>query len=156
MKKEELENLRPTIKIALEKAANFCAYQERCQEEVKKKLFDLKIDSEDVDEVIYLLIKEDFLNEERFSKTYCRSKFKHNKWGKNKIIQNLKQKKVSERNIKTGLLEINNSEYYNLAESLIEKKKNSINDKNHWVRKQKITNYMVQKGFEFELIKEFI
>ena len=156
MKKEELEKLRPSIKQALEKGANFCAYQERCQEDVRKKLFDLKLDSEDVEEVIYYLIREDFLNEERYAQTYCRSKFKHNKWGRTKIRQHLKQKKVSERNINKGMLEINDETYFSLMKELVEKKAASIKDKNHWTRKQKITNYMLQKGFEFELIKEFL
>ena len=156
MKKEELDSLRPTIKMALEKASSYCAYQERCQKEVRKKLYDLKLDTDDVDEVLYLLIKEDFVNEERYTKLYCRSKFNQNGWGKNKIIQKLKLNNISERNINTGLKEIKDSDYYNLLEKVIEKKSESLNEKNHWTKKSKIIQHAMQKGFEFELIKEFL
>lgn len=153
---ESKKNLRPTIKMALEKGASYCAYQERSQGEVRKKLFDLKLDSDDVEEVIMLLIQEDFLNEERFAKIYCRSKFNQNRWGRNKIIQGLKQKKVSERCISKGLQEINEEKYLKVLSELIEKKTNSINDKNQWTRKKKIANYAIQKGYEYELISNFL
>lgn len=156
MKKEELENLRPTLKIALEKGSSYCAYQERCQKEVRNKLYELKLDSDDVEEVLYLLIKEDFLNEERYSKLYCRSKFNQKGWGKNKIIQKLKLNNISERNIQTGLKEIKSSDYYARLEKIIKKKKESLTDKNQWTRKNKIIQHALQKGFEFELIKEFL
>lgn len=156
MKKEELDSLRPTIRMALEKASNYCAYQERCQKEVRNKLYELKLDADDVEEVLYLLIKEDFLNEERYSKLYCRSKFNQNGWGKNKITQKLKLNNISERNISTGLKEINSEAYYQHLEKVIKKKRDSIIEKNHWTKKNKIIQHAMQKGFEFELIKEFI
>ena len=156
MKKEELDSLRPTIKMAFEKASNYCAYQERCQKDAIKKLYDLKLDKDDVDEVLYLLIKEGFVNEERYAKLYCRSKFNQNSWGKNKIIQKLKFNNVSERNIRTGINEIDDSDYLNVLERIIQKKEASLSDKNPWTRKNKIVQHALQKGFEFELIKEFL
>lgn len=156
MKKEDLEKLRPTIKMALEKAANYCAYQERCMKDVRIKLYDFKLDTDDVEEVITLLINDDFLNEERYSKIYCRSKFNQNKWGKNKIIQHLKLNNISERNIVAGLNEIKEDEYLSVLAELIEKKKKTLKDKNHWTRKQKIVNYVIQKGYEYEKVKQFL
>lgn len=153
---KHLENLRPTIKMSLEKAANYCAYQERCQQDVRKKLRELKLDREDTEEVIYLLIKDDFLNEERFAKLYCRSKFNQNKWGKTKIHQHLKQKQISERNINTGLKEIKMEEYHKVLDKLISKKKETLNEQNHWTKKQKIMQYAMQKGFEHEIIKDYL
>lgn len=148
--------LRPTIKMALEKGAHYCAYQERSQQEVRKKLFSLKLDNEDVEEVIMLLIQNDFLNEERFAKTYSRSKFNQNKWGRKKIKEGLKQKNISERCIQYGLNEIDEEEYRDVLKTLLERKKNTIKDKNHWVIKKKLLNYAIQKGFEYEIAQEMI
>lgn len=148
--------LRPTIKMALEKGAHYCAYQERSQQEVRKKLFSLKLDSEDVEEVIMLLIQNDFLNEERFAKTYSRSKFNQNKWGRKKIKEGLKQKNISERCIQYGLNEIDEEEYRDVLKTLLERKRNTIKDKNHWILKKKLLNYAIQKGFEYEIAQEMI
>lgn len=150
------KELRPTIKMALEKGASYCAYQERSQHEVRQKLYDLKLDSDDVEEVLMMLIQEDFVNEERFAKAYCKGKFNQNKWGKTKIIQGLKQKKVSERCIRTGLLEIDIDTYQEVLLLLLEKKRASIKDKNQWAIKKKLLNYAIQKGYEYEIIQNLI
>ena len=149
-------NLRPTIKMALEKGANFCAYQERSQNEVRQKLYDFKLDSDDVEEVLMMLIQEDFVNEERFAKAYCRGKFNQNKWGKTKIKQGLKQKKVSDRCIRIGLSEINIEKYQEVLTLLLSKKRETIKDKNQWAVKKKLLNYAIQKGYEYEIIQNLI
>ena len=102
------------------------------------------------------MIKEDFVNEERYSKLYCRSKFNQNSWGKNKIIQKLKLNNISQRNIETGLKEIDDTKYEALLEKIIERKKETTKDKNQWSKKNKIVQHALQKGFEFELIKEYL
>ena len=150
------QKLLPTINLAFEKGASYCAYQERCQKDVRNKLFELKLDKDQIEEVIYLLIKDDFLNEERYAKTYARSKFNYNKWGRNKIRLNLKQKEISDRNIVIALKEIEEETYFKVLEYLIIKKYEALKDKNSWAAKQKVTNYLMHKGFEFELIKEFL
>ena len=150
------KDIRPTLKMALEKGANYCAYQERCQHEVRQKLYELKLDSDDVEEVLMMLIQDDFVNEERFAKAYCRGKFNQNKWGRTKIIQGLKQKKVSERCIRTGLKEIDIDKYQEVLVLILEKKRALIKDKNQWVIKKKLLNYAIQKGYEYEIIQNLI
>ena len=142
--------------MALEKGASYCAYQERSQHEVRQKLYELKLDSDDVEEVLMMLIQEGFVNEERFAKAYCRGKFNQNKWGRNKIKQGLKLKKVSDRCILKGLEEIDDSNYQDVLTSLLEKKRATIKDKNQWVIKNKLMNYAIQKGYEGEIIQKLI
>ena len=152
MKKEELENLRPTIKIALEKASSYCAYQERCQKEVRNKLYELKLDTDDVEEVLYLLIKEDFLNEERFSKSYARGKFRIKNWGKQRIVRELKFRDISAYNIKTALKEIDETEYLKTLYSITENRNEVISEPNVYKRKKKLIDFLMRKGFENDLI----
>jgi len=139
----------------LDKIRNYCAYQERCHTEVKSKLIELSIYGHDLEEVISQMIAEDFLNEERYARSYVRGKFNMKQWGRNKIIHNLKIKGVSEYCIRKGLSEINEEQYKIIFRQAFEKKEKELSsEKNIWIKKKKILNYLLQKGFENQLIYE--
>ncbi|NTW31098.1 MAG: RecX family transcriptional regulator, partial [Bacteroidetes bacterium] len=91
---------------ALKKAANYCAYQERCQQDIRNKLYQWGLHSQEVEDLIATLIGENFINEERFSKAFSSGKFHILKWGKIKIKNELKQRNISEYCIRKGLEEI--------------------------------------------------
>lgn len=137
----------------MDQARSYCAYQERCHQEVRGKLLALTFRGEDLEEAISVLISEGFLNEERFARSYCRGKFKYNQWGRVKIIQHLKRKEVSEYCIRKGLEEIDDKEYINIFNELFQKKWDSLSrEKNHWIKKRKTRDYLIAKGFETEII----
>lgn len=137
----------------LEKIRKYCAYSERCHSEVRSKLIELSIYGTELDAAIAQLIEEGFLNEERFAKSYCRGKFKNNQWGRNKIKQALKMKAVSEYCIKKGMAEINDDEYLEVLERLLEKKQEALRgERNIWIKKKKIASFLIQKGYESELV----
>lgn len=134
---------------------HYCAYQERCHSEVRSKLLSLECYGEELEEAISTLIEEDFLNEERFAAAYARGKFRMNKWGRSRIMQQLKLKKVSDYCIRKGMAQIDEVEYMDTLQQLMEKKISSLSaEKNEWVRKQKVQHYLQQKGYEPELIRE--
>ncbi|WP_199724481.1 regulatory protein RecX [Taibaiella sp. KBW10] len=134
---------------------HYCAYQERCHSEVRHKLISLECYGEELEEAMSVLIEEDYLNEERFAASYARGKFRMNKWGKTRIKQQLKLKKVSEYCIKKGIAQIEEAAYLDTLSGLMEKKITALAaEKNEWVRKQKVHHYLLQKGFEPELIQE--
>lgn len=134
----------------------YCAYQERCQSEVERKLEGMGLRPDEYDDIIVHLITSGFLNEERFAKAYARGKFRSNKWGRYKIRQALKAKKVSEECITAGLQEIDEEEYLQVLQDLMEQKARTVKDKNSFTRNRKIANYLLQKGFESELVWEEI
>lgn len=137
----------------LELIRSYCAYQERCHSEVRHKLLSLSFYGEDLEEAIATLIAEDFLNEERYARSYCRGKFRMKNWGRKKIIQHLKQKQVSEYCIRKGLEEIDEAAYEQVMQKLLQQKKKELSsEKNIWIRKQKIFRYLSGKGFEHDLI----
>jgi len=139
----------------MEQIRHYCAYQERCHSEVRKKLYELSFSGGDLEEVIGTLIEEDFLNEERFARSYCRGKFGLKHWGKRKILNHLKQKQVSEYCIRKGLEEIEEDKYEHVFLELFQKKWDSLSgEKNHWIKKKKTRDYLLAKGFESELIYE--
>jgi regulatory protein len=141
-----------TPKEAKIKAGDYCAYQERSQQEVRNKLFEYGLFSNDVEQVISELISENFINEERFAKAYAGGKFRIKNWGRIKIIQGLKRHKISDYCIKKGLSEIDENEYFDLLEKLLANKMALIQDTNLQIRNKKIVSYLMQKGFESNLI----
>ena len=134
------------------KAADYCAYQERSQQEVRDKLYSYGLHYNDVEEIISELITENFINEERFAKAYAGGKFRMKKWGRLKILQGLKQHRISEYCIKKGLQEIPDADYCDTIELLIDKKRKALAIDNEFIANQKIVAYLHQKGFEPNLI----
>lgn len=140
-----------------EKLANFCVYQDRCHSDVEKKMREFDLIPEAKDEIIIYLIQNNFLNEERFVKSFVRGRFNQKKWGRNKIIIALKQRKIPEKLIKIGLREIEEEEYIKVMKELFEKKSEELKTETNLYKKNiKIRNYLLQKGFENELIYDLI
>ena len=132
----------------------WCAYQERCDQELRKKLHSWNMHYEDIDVLISDLITNNFLNEERFAEAFVSGKFRIKKWGKVKIKQHLKQKNISDYSIKKGLSQIDDDEYYQTLEMLFTKKSNMVSGKTIWEKKAKVKRYLYNKGFESDLIYE--
>ncbi len=134
------------------KAADFCAYQERSQQEVRDKLYSYGLHQHDVEEVLSELITENFINEERFAKAYAGGKFRIKNWGRIKIVQGLKQHRISDYCIKKGLQEIDEDDYMATLQKILDKKANSLNNPYAPLNLKKIAAYALQKGYESHLI----
>ena len=145
-----------TIKEIEFKLKQYCSYQDRCHSEVENKLSNFNLISEAKDQILFNLINEDYLNETRFCKSFVRGKFKIKNWGKRRIIQELKSRKISEFNIKKGLSEINEFDYQEKFENLFNKKLSSLENLNSIDKKKKIFSYLQYRGWETNLIYEKI
>lgn len=144
-------------KDVLVKAANFCAYQERTQAEVRERLQQWGVEGDEADEIIVYLIEENYLNEGRFAKIFAGSKFRVKNWGRQKILYELKARKLSEHSIREGLAEIDDEDYIEKLRALIEKKKRELRtEKQPLVLKQKLARYAMSKGFEGDLVWDII
>ena len=145
-----------TLNEIVVKASSFCAYQERTQQEVRAKLYDLGVDKDITEEVIAKLIQDNFINEERFAKVYAGGKFRLKRWGKLKIVQMLKEKGLSPYCIKKALEEIGDEDYQKTILFLVEKKSREEKETNPFKRKDKISKYLIRKGYEPEEVWEVI
>lgn len=142
---------------ALQKAKQYCAYQERCHAEVKEKLYSLGLYKKEVEELLSVLIEENYLNEERFAIQYAGGKFRIKHWGRVKIKQALKQKQVSEYCIKKALKGIDEKEYNATLQKLYEQKLKTLKtEKNIFIKKRKLQDHLLQKGFETGLVMGLI
>lgn len=145
-----------TAEQALQKLRHYCGYQERCHSEVKEKLYSLGVFKIEHDAIIATLIEEDYLNEERFAIAFAGGKFRVKKWGRVKIKYELKQKQVSEYSIKKALQQITEDEYRDVLKKLAAEKYASLKQEQHLVRKKKTMDYLVQRGFEMELVRRVV
>ena len=141
-----------TIKQATQKLEHYCAYQDRCHEEVVQKLRTMKMDPDEIDTIIAQLITDNFLNEERFACSYARGKHRIKHWGKIRIVNELKFRKISATLIKIALKEINDIEYFEMFEELTEKHWQTIVEKNVLKKRKKFSDYFLRKGWENNLI----
>ena len=141
----------------LQKIRHYCSYQERCHSEVRTKLYSLGVWKKDVEEIISRLIEEDYLNEERFAMQFAGGKFRIKQWGRVKIKYELKQKQVSEYCIRKALEQIDDASYrQTLRKIALNKWEGLYGEKNIFIKKRKLQDYLLQKGYETFLVNEWI
>ncbi|PZF72953.1 regulatory protein RecX [Taibaiella soli] len=135
----------------------YCNYQERCHQDVRNKLYDLGARKDQVETLIADLIGDNLLNEERYARAFVRGKFRLKKWGRKKILQELKLHKISEYCVKKGMSEIDANEYDSVLNQLCVKKWRELNrETNEFNKKGKVYRYLLQKGYEQDLISDAI
>lgn len=139
---------------ATRKLESYCAYQERCHKEVVEKLKSMRMIPEAIAQITTHLIQENYLNEERFSKSYARGKFTIKKWGKNRIVNELKLRQVSKFNIKSALAEINEEDYHRTLDELAKKRMTQISETNVQKKRKKLADYLLYRGWESNLVYE--
>lgn len=150
MKKKEI-----TPAEALLKMEQYCGFQERCASEVRTKLYAFGINGASATTILEHLEAEGFLDEERFVRTFARSKFRQNHWGRVRIRMELKKRRISERLIGIGLSEIDETEYAQKIIQLYQQKLRALPDENPDNRIKAI-HFLLQKGYESEVVRENI
>jgi regulatory protein len=157
MSKSEIGNRKSQIQQYLIKAANYCAYQERTHAEVRERLAEWGIYGNDAEQIIAGLIEENFLSEERFAKAFAGGKFRVKNWGRLKIKYELKARGLSDYCIRVGMAEIEDDEYLNTLNEILEKKTKELKfEKDKQILKQKLARYAIGKGYESDLVWEVI
>jgi regulatory protein len=138
------------------KLETYCAYQERCQWEVRRKLYEKGIHGNAAEDLIVEMISSDFLNEERFARAFARGKFRLKHWGRTRITQELKMRQISPRCIKDGLSELDPEEYYDTLLTQAEKKWEKTMEKDPFKKRYKVIQYLMSRGFEQDLVQEAV
>ncbi len=141
-----------TYQEALTKLEKYCAYRERCHSEVRRKLITLGVRGQTVEEIISHLIQEKFLDETRYAMAFARGKLRMNQWGWQKIRSALRQKGISDYDLKRARAEIDNEYYDELLRKILEKKDQALHEENPNVRKHKLYRFAAGRGFEPEKI----
>lgn len=145
-----------SVQEATKKLEYYCAYQDRCHKEVRQKLRELGMVSEAIDHIMSYLIKENYLNEERFAKSFARGKFRVKKWGKKRIVNELKMRDISRFNIQAALKEIPEEDYLQTLDALAKKRAIEITETHPQKRKKKLADYLLYRGWESHLVYQKI
>lgn len=145
-----------TITEATKKLEGYCAYQERCHKDVIAKLKQMRMIPEAIDQIVGHLIQENYLNEERFAQSFARGKFNIKKWGRNRIVNELRQRHISSYNIKSALAEIDDHIYLETLDNLAKKRLDSIKDTDIQKRRRKLADYLLYRGWESHLVYDKI
>jgi regulatory protein len=135
---------------------NYCAKMDRCQKQVMDKLLVYGLSKTVAEDILIELIQDNYVNEQRFAESYCSGKFVIKKWGRKKISFELLKLKVSKQCIQQGLEVIDDDRYIATLHDLMLKKYQLARDKNQYVRKKKVANYVIRKGYESELVWDYI
>lgn len=145
-------------RLILQKAASYCAYQERTQDEVKLRLKKWNVWGDEADEIIAELISMNYLSEERFAKSYAGGKFRVKNWGRMKIRQELNRRGLSNYSIEKGMNEIEDEAYISTLKELLIKKKRLLEktETDKFKLKQKLVRYALGKGYESELVWKLV
>jgi len=145
-------------KIIMEKAKRYCAYQERCKQDVRCKLKEWSVEDAKIEQIINKLVSEGYIDEERFAKVFVRGKFNIKSWGTQKIIAELKRRNINDSCIKQALNEIDKKLYYEKLNKLGHKWLNEHEHKQDSIsnQKQKIFRYLFSKGYEQQDIWNFM
>ncbi|MBW3544676.1 MAG: recombination regulator RecX [Bacteroidetes bacterium] len=138
------------------KAMAYCAYQERSRQQLRDKLAEWGQEPEAIERMLSELEEENFLNEERFARSYAGGKFRVKRWGRYKILQGLKQHRVPEPLQQKALTEIDGDAYWDTLVYLLEKKNNVTTDKDPYARKNKLARFAISKGYEQDLVWDAI
>ncbi len=140
--------------VILNKAMNICSRQEKCISDISKKLSEWKADPGDSEKIIMHLIRERYIDETRYAKSFARHKFLINKWGKIKIKFQLQKKNIKEENIQEALDLIDEQEYIDTLTQVLSAKRKNIKGKNIFDIRARLSRYAYSKGFEYELINK--
>lgn len=143
-----------TVEEALVKLQKYCSYQDRCHKEVAQKLKEMQMISQASEQIILNLIEGNFLNEERFAMTYVRGKFRIKKWGKRRLVSELKQRQISKYIINKAINQISEDDYKTTFEVLAERKATSLLGNSKLKKKKKLADYLLYRGWESHLVYE--
>lgn len=154
---KQIESLKSDQeKIIYRQIGKFCAYRERAESEVWDKLKELEVSEKLSFKLIDLLKKDKFLDNQRFARYYTQGKFLNNKWGKIKIRNGLYEKQISSTDVRFAMNKIDDQDYEKTIKTLIEKKAATLKDKELFVFRKKIVDFLRVKGYEAELAWDLV
>src|SRR6056297_364860 len=138
------------------KASRLCARNEKCEQDLRKKLFQWGVSDTDGEKIIEELKKSGFINHQRYALSFTRDKLRFNHWGKKKIAFALRSKGIEEPYVREALDQIPEEQYTNILQEELRKKDLSLKTRDPMERKNKLSQFLLQKGFEsgkvFELV----
>ena len=134
--------------------AALCAQAEHCQQEMRDKMRRWELDESVQNRIIDRLIKERYVDDERYARAFVKDKIRYNKWGRRKVQQALWQKRIDADIQQRVFDEIDEKEYLDVLRPLLKQKRKSIRAANDYELNQKLARFALSRGFTFDLIRQ--
>ena len=136
------------------KLTALCANAEHCQHEMQEKMKRWELPEEAQARVMARLVKERYVDDERFARAYVKDKIRYNKWGRRKVQQGLWTKRIDEDIQRRVLGEVDDEEYLSVLRPLLKQKQRSIKAESDYERNQKLVRFALGRGFTFDIIRQ--
>lgn len=150
-------NLTEEDMLLLAKAERYCANEEQCKTSVRKKLCDWGVSVDLSNKIVSKLVEQGFIDERRYARAYCSSKLRHQKWGRLKVIYQLRSKQIPPKFITDALLEIPDEEYRDILRHVADEKWATYSPSDSLAkRKSKLTTFLASRGFEAPEIQNLL
>ena len=134
--------------------AAVCAQAEHCEQELRDKMKRWGVDTEAQERVVARLVKERYIDNERYARAFVKDKIRYNKWGRRKVQQALWMKRIDEDIQQSVLDEIDDKEYLNVLVPLLKQKRKTIKADNDYELNQKLVRFALSRGFDFAIIRQ--
>ena len=134
--------------------AALCAQAEHCQQEMRDKMRRWELDETVQNRIIDRLIKERYIDDERYARAFVKDKIRYNKWGRRKVQQALWQKHIDADIQQQVLDEIDEKEYLDILRPLLKQKRKSIKAESDYELNQKLVRFALGRGFDFDIIRQ--
>ena len=134
--------------------AALCAQAEHCQQEMRDKMRRWELDETIQGRVLQRLIKERYVDDERYARAFVKDKIRYNKWGRRKVQQALWQKRIDADIQQRVLDEIDEKEYLDILRPLLRQKRKSVKAANDYELNQKLVRFALGRGFTFDIIRQ--
>ena len=136
--------------------AALCAQAEHCQQEMRDKMKRWEIDETVQNRIIARLVKERYIDDERYARAFVKDKIRYNKWGRRKVQQALWQKRIDDDIQRRVLDEIDEKEYLDVLRPLLKQKRKTIKAQSDYELNQKLMRFALSRGFTFDIIRQCI
>ncbi|MEI6274488.1 MAG: regulatory protein RecX [Prolixibacteraceae bacterium] len=137
-----------TYREALTKAMDICGRSEKCRYDIELKCREWQLSKEETVQLTNTLLKEKFIDQQRYANSFVNDKFKFNKWGKIKLAYALRQKKLEEKMIREALTHIPENTYREVLSDLLSAKAKTIRENDAYTRRSKLMAFAQSRGFE--------
>ena len=134
--------------------AALCAQAEHCEQEMRDKMKRWGIEPDAQDRVVARLVKERYVDNERYARAFVKDKIRYNKWGRRKVMQALWMKRIDDDIQRSVLDEIDDKEYIDVLVPLLKQKRKTIKAKSDYELNQKLVRFALSRGFDFSIIRQ--
>ena len=141
-------------KDALLRLSALCAQGEHCQWEMLEKMRKWELSDEAQARIMERLVKDRYVDDERYARAFIKDKIRYNKWGRRKVEQALWMKHIDDDIRQRTLDEVDDEEYLSVLRPLLKEKRRTTKASSDYELNQKLIRFALGRGFTYDIIEQ--